>query len=111
MLQIFESLEVGRDTLKVSFLQIYLETLYDLLAPLDGGSVDGKSKNGQLCMASHPRVAEALSMREDPTNGFFVQGLREYTAASFSAGEQAFISLEDTLSLVSYGVDKPGVGE
>mmetsp|Transcript_384 Transcript_384/g.449 ORF Transcript_384/g.449 Transcript_384/m.449 type:complete len:794 (+) Transcript_384:369-2750(+) len=55
-----------RRTVSISFLQVYLETLQDLLAPFDGGS-----------------ATENLSLREDPKSGFYVQGLRSFQVKSF----------------------------
>ena len=56
-----------RWTVSISFLQIYLETLQDLLAPLAGG-----------------RVEDNLMLRECPREGFYVQGLRSFPVRSFA---------------------------
>lgn len=65
------SCEKGRQcgcgwTVELSFLQIYLETLQDLFAPYFGNNVQ-----------------EPLSMRQDPKEGFFVQGLQSVPVTSF----------------------------
>ncbi len=56
-----------RWTVSISFLQIYLETLQDLLAPLAGG-----------------RVGDSLLLRECPREGFYVQGLRSFPVRNFA---------------------------
>lgn len=74
--QIFE--EMGRFScspacgcrwrVSLSFLQLYLEHLQDLLAPLGGRETADQS----------------LTMREDPSKGFYVQNLPSYDVSSVS---------------------------
>lgn len=49
----------------ISFLQLYRETIQDLLSP------------------SYTDRQEMLSIREDPTKGFYVEGLHEYTVRTY----------------------------
>ena len=57
------SLQQSRFLLRVSFLQLYRETLSDLLNPSGGGGA-------------------SLALREDPTRGVFVEGLTEVAVRS-----------------------------
>ncbi len=67
--QIFEyANHQSRDiTISLTFLQLYRETIKDLLAPLSEGSSD-----------------ENLNIREDPHRGFYVEGLQEYVVRTYS---------------------------
>jgi hypothetical protein len=57
-------------TVSMSFLQIYLETIQDLLVP-------SNSKHWE----------ENLPVRENPGKGFFVEGLHEYVVRSYNEAE------------------------
>eukprot|EP01035_Chromulina_nebulosa_P017371 gene17371-22919_t len=59
----------GEVRVSLSFLQLYRETLQDLLA----------SPAGQL--------EDSLNIREDPIKGFFVEGLQEFIVKSYSEAE------------------------
>jgi hypothetical protein len=62
--------EIGAGSVTVSFIQIYCETIQDLLAP---GTVN-------------------LNIRESPSTGFYVQNLTEYAIESYAEAE-ALINL------------------
>jgi kinesin family protein 6/9 len=80
--QIFEHVE-GQDSVEVSvslsFLQLYRETIQDLLSP---ASANGSTPSGN---------DENLAIREDPQRGFFVEGLQEFTVRNYrEAGKTIF---------------------
>jgi hypothetical protein len=64
-------------TISLSFLQLYRETIQDLLAPA--------SSNG-------PSNDDNLLIREDPQRGFYVEGLQEFVVRDFHESE-ALINL------------------
>ena len=91
-----------------SFVQIYLETLQDLLAPDlsptpsdsgsnnnghggggGGGGSGGGGGNSHRLTAVDPL---SLRIREDPVDGFFVEGVTKYNIASY----------EDAVELVNF---------
>jgi len=57
----------------MSFIQIYCETIQDLLAP---GNFSGENE-----------AVGNLQIREDPGKGFYVKGLTEYKITSYSEAE------------------------
>jgi hypothetical protein len=63
----------------MSFLQLYRETIQDLLAPASPGQTVGHE-------------ADNLAIREDPSIGFYVEGLQTYIARSYEEAE-ALINL------------------
>ena len=56
-------------SLSLSFLQLYRETIQDLLAPVNNTTSSGAEDN--------------LLIREDPVRGFYVEGLQEYAVRSY----------------------------
>jgi hypothetical protein len=58
-------------TITMSFLQLYRETIQDLLAPAAAGS----------------NADENLVIREDPATGFYVEGLQNYIVRSYEEAE------------------------
>jgi hypothetical protein len=54
-------------TVSLSFLQLYRETIQDLLAPASGSNV----------------WDDNLAIREDPVRGFYVEGLQEFVVRSY----------------------------
>ena len=71
----------GRDsewTVSISFLQIYLESIQDLLVP-----------------PSEDRSEENLAIREDPKKGCFVDGLQEYVVRNY----------EEAVELLNWGLE------
>lgn len=58
-------------TVTLSFLQIYRETVQDLLSPI---SATGNGQNRHQSDANE----DNLMIREDPEKGFYVEGLNEY---------------------------------
>jgi hypothetical protein len=58
-------------TISLSFLQLYRETIQDLLAPINGTSVGDDN----------------LAIREDPHRGFYVEGLQEFNVHTYSEAE------------------------
>lgn len=61
-------------TITLSFLQLYRETIQDLLAPANTSpSLTGGDDN--------------LPIREDPHRGFYVEGLQEYVVRSYTEAE------------------------
>ena len=72
-------------TVKVtlSFLQLYRETIQDLLAPLAEAPTAGAAGNSSQRRA--PTTSESnLAIREDPTRGFYVEGLQEFEVSSYA---------------------------
>ena len=67
----------GSASVKVtlSFLQLYRETIQDLLAPI---ASEGKSQNNDAAADVN------LNIREDPLKGFYVEGLQEFEVNSYS---------------------------
>lgn len=64
-------------TVSLSFLQLYRETIQDLLAPSNNSNGHSGDEN--------------LLIREDPTRGFYVDGLQEYAVRSYrEAGNSCF---------------------
>jgi hypothetical protein len=63
----------------MSFLQLYRETIQDLLAPASTGQTVGQETDN-------------LAIREDPSIGFYVEGLQTYIARSYEEAE-ALINL------------------
>lgn len=76
MSQIFDHvLQHQRDTeiiVTMSFLQLYRETIQDLLAP---------------AASSGPASDDNLAIREDPSKGFYVEGLQCYMVRSYEEAE------------------------
>lgn len=73
-------------TVKVtlSFLQLYRETIQDLLAPLSEASptagaagISSQRRGNTICESN-------LAIREDPTRGFYVEGLQEFEVSSYA---------------------------
>lgn len=68
----------GNDiTISLSFLQLYRETIQDLLAPANGTATT---------------VDDNLQIREDPQRGFYVEGLQEFAVTRYEEAE-ALINL------------------
>jgi len=74
--QIFEWVAANKQsisfTVTLSFLQLYRDTIHDLLSPPS---------------SSMPQGAEVLHVREDPVRGFYVDGLKEYIVRNYSEAE------------------------
>jgi len=67
-------------TVSLSFLQLYRETIQDLLGPANGSNIGDDN----------------LLIREDPQRGFYVEGLQEFVVRNYSeAGDVAFIAYID----------------
>lgn len=75
--QIFDHvLQHQQDTeisVTMSFLQLYRETIQDLLAPAARTPIVGAEEN--------------LAIREDPATGFYVEGLQSYMVRSYEEAE------------------------
>lgn len=83
MSQIFEHVvnqQAQEVSITMSFLQIYRETIQDLLAPAAAAQPQSVSND------------DNLPIREDPHRGFYVEGLQEYAVQSYSEAE-ALINL------------------
>ena len=67
----------GNATVRVtlSFLQLYRESVQDLLAPI---AAEGKNQSND------PPNEVNLNIREDPLKGFYVEGLQEFEVNSYS---------------------------
>jgi hypothetical protein len=90
--QIFEyiSRESSADiNVSLSFLQLYRETIQDLLSP---ANTAGSSSSNPNSGANTPAAEENLPIREDPIRGFYVEGLQEFTVRSYGEAE-ALINL------------------
>ena len=55
-------------TISLSFLQLYRETIQDLLAPASGNATPADDN---------------LLIREDPQRGFYVEGLQEFVVRNY----------------------------
>eukprot|EP01032_Pedospumella_encystans_P027501 gene27501-31082_t len=64
-------------TISLSFLQLYRETIQDLLAPANGTATS---------------TDDNLLIREDPQRGFYVEGLQEFVVRNYEESE-ALINL------------------
>ena len=73
-------------TVTVSFLQIYLENVQDLLSPPSNAVTE--SEDGK------PLPYTGLVIRENPKQGFYVEGLQKYTVTN----------VEETVELINYGL-------
>ena len=80
------ALKSGRFLLRVSFLQLYRESLSDLLAHHSSSSnhtshaAGGGGGGGGS--SAHTAAGASLALREDPQSGFFVENLTEVTVRS-----------------------------
>jgi hypothetical protein len=99
--QIFEYAERNVDTREVivtlSFLQIYRESIQDLLAPVaaevavvqqgaissKGGGVSGSTPNANTNRDGGEEGMN-LPIREDPVSGFYVEGLQEFYVRTYA---------------------------
>ena len=73
-----------RVKVRLSFLQLYRETIQDLLAQL---STTGASSSQQSIGTTD---GSNLAIREDPLKGFYVEGLQEFEVASYSEAGMGF---------------------
>jgi hypothetical protein len=101
-------------TISMSFLQVYLDCVMDLLAAGGGGGAahaaaasaaasSGGALNTSLAPPSSspaPAALSSLHVREDPARGFYVEGLREYTVENFA----------DACALLNYGLAQRVLG-
>eukprot|EP00953_Heterococcus_sp_UTEX-ZZ885_P022425 12408-Heterococcus_DN1.PRE.1 len=82
----------------ISLLQIYAENVQDLLAPAEPCTAANSSIVARVIDAHHADASAAaergLHIRENPTVGFYVEGLRAYVAAT----------LHDANSLIAIGL-------
>lgn len=67
----------------LSFLQLYRETIQDLLSPLNSENRINSTDNSDKLVHQH----DNLPIREDPTRGFYVEGLQVFTVRSYSEAE------------------------
>jgi kinesin family member 5 len=70
--QLFDYVETNSSNAEISvslsFLQLYRETIQDLLSPATGSQVGDDN----------------LAIREDPQRGFYVDGLQEFVVRNYS---------------------------
>lgn len=85
-------------TVTMSFLQLYLDSVHDLLVSPTPAAPNAResSRTGAASGLSAP-----LPVREDPTRGFYVDGLSEYVVNSFS----------EAISLLNYGLTNRVIGD
>jgi Kinesin motor domain len=69
---------------RLSFLQLYRETIQDLLAQLSTASTSSSQQSIGTTDGSN------LAIREDPLKGFYVEGLQEFEVASYSEAGTCF---------------------
>lgn len=62
-------------TISMSFLQLYRETIQDLLAPASSASGANNANN--------TGTDDNLAIREDPQRGFYVEGLQEFVVRNY----------------------------
>ena len=65
-------------TISLSFLQLYRETIQDLLAPANGTATS---------------TDDNLLIREDPQRGFYVEGLQEFVVRNYEESGTLFVLL------------------
>ena len=96
----------------MSFLQIYLDGVHDLLSPAGvslpaalaaglsaaGGGGGNGARSGSGGSGALP--LQGLPVREDPSRGFYVEGLSEFSVASFS----------DAVALLNWGLENRVLG-
>lgn len=82
--QIFETIgkadEKIQFNVKVSFLQVYMETITDLIL-VEEPNENMQVKENMVFSANSKKTAhnkEGLQIREDPKTGIFVKGLKQY---------------------------------
>lgn len=78
----------------VSFFQIYLEQITDLIPNINDNEIDNKkknnkdsinmdfSKNTNTTNKAKKEIGEGLKIREDPNNGVYIQGLKSIQVES-----------------------------
>lgn len=78
-------------TISMSFLQLYRETIQDLLAPANGATTTADDN---------------LAIREDPQRGFYVEGLQEFVVRNYQeSGELvgfAWLNISHALPDIKY---------
>jgi len=103
----------------LSFLQLYRETIQDLLAPaLNNNSNNSNNINMNMNSSftstttnnnngiSSIIIDENLLIREDPYRGFYVEGLQEFIVRSYSeAGEEVIvINITVTIIIITFAI-------
>ncbi|KAJ8603797.1 hypothetical protein CTAYLR_000205 [Chrysophaeum taylorii] len=92
--RVFDASRGARVTM--SFLQIYRETIHDLLAPQPSKRATAeRARRDAFGPSTAPRRAESLAIRENPVSGFYVEGLREYVVRDLGEAE----------ALVNFGLE------
>ena len=86
-------------TVTLSFLQLYRETIQDLLAPATQQAFSNSDDTGdaysypthiyvcRLIIQSLHSLTGSLQVREDPSRGFYVDGLQEFIVRSYHEAE------------------------
>lgn len=78
-------------TISLSFLQLYRETIQDLLSQANGNT--------------SPSAEENLLIREDPIKGFYVEGLQEFVVRSYLEAGKILSKIFQSLTLISIVLD------
>jgi kinesin family member 5 len=81
--QIFNHVHANAEidcTISMSFLQIYRETIQDLLGPITG--------------SSNMNMEDNLAVREDPQRGFYVEGLQEFAVNNYAEAGNEYASFK-----------------
>lgn len=82
-------------TITLSFLQLYRETIQDLLAPAN-------SMNNNNNGSSHiPSREDNLPIREDPQRGFYVEGLQEFVVRNYNEAGRKLPSCQKNYNSLS----------
>eukprot|EP00944_MAST-04C_sp_MAST-4C-sp1_P015463 g15463.t1 len=81
--------ENSKWTVTVSFLQIYLENVQDLLAASANEVPLGSENDAEV-----PVLGASLKIRENPSQGFYVEGLQKYVVES----------VQETIELINFGL-------
>ena len=85
----YEKEELAEEVrITLSFLQLYRETIQDLLAPANASNTSTPRSHTPNKVYND----ENLIIREDPTKGFYVEGLQEFIVRDYSEAE-ALINL------------------
>ena len=71
----------------LSFLQLYRETVQDLLAPLSSEAVNTSQRSMKITGESN------LAIREDPMRGFYVEDLQEFEVSTYSEAGMFFFTI------------------
>lgn len=80
----------------LSFLQLYRETVQDLLAPLSSETANTSQRSIKTTFESN------LAIREDPMSGFYVENLQEFEVSNYSEAGMFYDGRGSCADLISH---------